>query len=191
MVNTYLNAIDATRTEMLRTVAALDPEEQVWRATDSTWSAVEIIEHLVLAEQVVLGDVRTASTRVPHTAIARDRVRALIVWAVLRFGVRVSVPSESMRPSGAVSFSELRAQWIEQHQMLRAFAESLDARGRRKRVFRHPIAGPLNVLQALQLLDAHLRTHQRQLARVLDALRRAARHTPQPSETTDAPTPQH
>jgi hypothetical protein len=45
-------------------------------------------------------------------------------------------------------------------------------------VFHHPIAGPLSVQQALRLLDAHLGTHQRQLARLLRALRHVQLDTP-------------
>lgn len=49
---------------------------------------------------------------------------------------------------------------------LRAFATGLDARGLRRRIFHHPIAGPLHMVAALRLLSAHLLTHHRQLWRL-------------------------
>jgi hypothetical protein len=100
-----LTQIDAQQAAILRDMAALPPEGRRWREQPASWCALDVLEHLLLAEQVVLGDVATG----------------------------------------------------------------LDARGRARRVFRHPIAGPLNTGQALQLLSAHLRTHQRQLDRLRTA----------------------
>jgi hypothetical protein len=150
-------------------MAALPPEARRWREQPASWCALDVLEHLLLAEQVVLGDVATAAARVAMVPTNAERFRAAIVWLVLRLGIRVRVPAEAMRPSRQGSFEELRTQWDAQHAALRQFATGLDARGRARRVFRHPIAGPLTTGQALQLLSAHLRTHQRQLDRLRTA----------------------
>jgi hypothetical protein len=171
IVATLLDRVDAQRGALLADVAALSPEAQRWRAHPTAWSAVDVLEHLVLAEQLVLGDLQTASDRVAHVPTGGDRVRAGMVWLVLRLGVRVRVPADAMRPTGQYSLEELRTRWEAQHKALRRFATRLDRRGLRRTIFRHPIAGPLNAIQALRLLAAHLGTHQRQLERLRAAWR--------------------
>lgn len=171
VATTLLRTIDRQRAALLAEVAALSEAERLWRRAPSAWSAVDVIEHLVLAEQVVLGDLETAATRPDAPRQLRHRVRAVIVWIVLRFGIRVSVPAEAMRPAGNASFETLQATWNTQHRALRTFVERLDAAGLQRHVFRHPIAGPLNVVQALRLLSAHLTTHQGQLHRLHHARR--------------------
>jgi hypothetical protein len=168
-------SIDRQRAALLAEVTALTADQRTWRSAPDAWSAVDVIEHLVLAEQVVLGDLETAATRPDAPRQLRHRVRAVIVWVVLRFGIRVSIPAEAMRPVGTTSFETLQVMWDAQHRALRTFVEGLDAAGVQRHVFRHPISGPLSVVQALRLLSAHLTTHQRQLRRLHDARRAALR----------------
>ena len=172
---TLLRTIDSQRATLLATVAALSPEHQRWRAQPTAWSAVEVVEHLVLAEQVVLGDLNVTEGRIEYSSDASDRIRSILVWLVLRIGLRVTVPATTMLPSGTASLAALREQWDAQHQALRRFVGNLDGTGLRRRLFRHPIAGPLDALQALRLLSAHLRTHERQLKRLLAAMPVASR----------------
>ncbi len=167
---TTLDAIEAKRQALLAKVSAMTPAERQWRESPGTWSAVEIVEHLVLAEQVVIGDLREAASRAHAPRSLGERLQALIVALVLRLGVRVEVASEAMRPIGTLSFDRLRDRWDAQHRALRAYAEGADAAQQRRRVFRHPIAGPLDLQQMLGLLDAHLASHQRQLERLCAAM---------------------
>lgn len=170
-VTALLDQIDAQRTAIVREIATLSPAAQQWRAGPTIWSAVEVLEHLVLAEQEVLGDLATAAARAAQIPTGRDRVRAGLVWLILRLGVRVRVPAVTMRPTGQRSLEELQRLWAVQHHALRALATGLDGDGLRRRVFRHPIAGPSHMIDALRLLTAHLGTHQRQLQRLLTASR--------------------
>lgn len=175
-IEILLDQIDAQRNAILSDVAALSPDGQRWRAEAATWTALEVLEHLVLAERVVLGDLQTAAGRPEYVISGAHRIRAAIVWLVLRFGVRVRVPAEEMLPKGQHSFPELRTTWEAQHHALRKLVTRLDTRALQRMIFRHPIAGPLNTWQALRLLIAHLGTHQRQLQRIRAALLRANSH---------------
>lgn len=174
-VHTWLDRIDVQRAAIVAEVAALSNDAQRWRAHDDGWSALDVMEHLVLAEQVVLGDLESAPTRMAPERTLGHRLRLSIVWLVLRFGIRVRVPVDRMRPTGNATFDALRTQWDHQHLALRTLVTALDRRGLQRHIFRHPIAGPLNTPQALRLLSAHLATHHRQLERL-----RAAR----PNHTT-------
>jgi hypothetical protein len=168
-MNATLDAIEEKRQALLARVASMTPAAQQWRESPDSWNAVEIVEHLVLAERVVIGDLRDVAGRPDASRSPGERLRAVIVSLVLRFGVRVTVASESMRPAGTRSFASLRDAWDAQHRALRAYVEDADRPRQRRRVFRHPIAGPLDLPQMLGLLDAHLATHTRQLDRLCAA----------------------
>ena len=165
-----LDLVDSQRQSLLAAVDALSPAQQRWRPRPEHWSATEIIEHLVLAERAVIGDIEHASEREDLKREAGDVVRGVLVRLVLTLGVRVTVPAESMRPTGRVPLSALREQWYAQHRALRTFVERQERAGLRRRLFRHPVAGPLDTPAMLRLLAAHLRTHQRQFARLRAAM---------------------
>lgn len=179
-MNVYalLDQIDVQRAAIVSEVAALPDAAQRWRAHDDAWSPLDVIEHLVLAEQVVLGDLESAPTRMAPAPTVVHGLRRSMVWLVLRLGIRVRVPVDRLRPTGKTTFAALHTQWDDQHIALRRLVTGMDRRGLQRHIFRHPIAGPLNTSQALRLLSAHLATHHRQLERL-----RAAR----PSHSDRAP----
>lgn len=165
-----LRQIQERRSAIVAEIGALSPNDQRWREHERAWSALDILEHLVLAEGFVLGDLSTAASRANPLPTPSERVKSVIVWMVLRFGIRARVPARAMRPTGRGVFNDLTARWDAKHEQLRAFASALDDAGLRRRVFRHPIAGPMHTEQALRLMFAHMGTHQRQLARLKQSL---------------------
>ncbi len=162
-----LQRIEAMRDALLDEVAAAPDATRRRRPSPDAWSALEVVEHLVLAERVVLGPSAQWRDRPSASRSLRDRVRYYMVRFVLQQRIKVSTPSPEMRPSGRVSFTKLREAWIAQQDALREFVLSLDAAGARRAIFHHPIAGPLTVRQALQLLEVHLRGHAAQVHRLL------------------------
>ncbi len=169
-IETLLQQIEARRSALVREIALLSPELQQWREQPTSWSALDILEHLVLAEQYVLGDLSTAAERAGESPTVPERVKSVIVWVVLRFGIRARVPARAMKPVGGATFDELRQRWDAKHEQLRAFASSLNGSALERRIFRHPIAGPMHTEQALRLMYAHMGTHQRQLTRLKESL---------------------
>jgi len=162
-----LQRIEALRDALLTEVDAAPEASRRRRPSPAAWSAVEVVEHLVLAERVVLGPRAQWGDRPGASRSLRDRMRYYVVRLVLQQRIKVTIPSAQMRPSGRVPFAQLRMAWIAQQEALREFVLSLDAAGAKRAIFHHPIAGPLTVPQALQLLEAHLRGHAAQVHRLL------------------------
>lgn len=169
-IERLLQQIQERRSALLAEIALLSPEAQQWRGQPNSWSALDILEHLVLAEQYVLGDLSTASERVGQSLTTAERFKSVAVWVVLRFGIRARVPARAMKPVGGATFDELRQRWDAKHEQLTVFASGLTGSALRRRIFRHPIAGPMHTEQALRMMYAHMGTHQRQLARLEQSL---------------------
>jgi hypothetical protein len=129
-----------------------------------------VVQHLVLAEQDVIGDARYADT---PTILRRD-LRAYLgypmVFLVLAYGVPFPVPSAAMKPDGRTTLPELRAQWDDLHQWLQAFVDRLTPATIDCPVFYHPLTGPLTVEQTLTLSHIHLTCHMRQIEQIKRAM---------------------
>ena len=161
-----LDALDADRRALLDAVAAAGPEALHRQPRAGAWSVLEILDHLVTSERVILGGLADPSTLRAERPRAGERLRRALVWAVLRFRIRVKVPSRRMLPQGGRDFAALQAAWEETFAWIRAFAEAGGAA--KGAVFRHPVAGPLTLRQALAMDRLHLRLHARQIARILE-----------------------
>jgi hypothetical protein len=161
-----LHGIDRKRREILDAATALSPAELLAHATPASWSVLQVIEHLVVAEAAVMGDLAAAEQRPDRPRRLRHLIRYGIVMAVLRFRIRVSIPTEAMAPTGDRPLVELRAQWEGQYEALQALVQRLGRHGVRRPIFRHPVAGPVNMIQTIRMLDAHIDAHRRQLGRL-------------------------
>ena len=165
-LNKRLHAFNEKRAALLDEMEALDPAELVARPLAGRWSILEIIEHLVIAERMVLQGLPEPSRLVERERRLKHRFLYLIVMFVLKYGIRVQVPSPAMVPRGARSLREVRRLWDENQEWLRGYIGSLDRRGFRRAVFEHPVAGPLSVEQTVRMDQVHLNTHIRQIRRL-------------------------
>lgn len=165
-LNQRLQAFNEKRSALLDELGALDPAMLVAKPLAGKWSMLEIVEHLVVAEKAVFQGMPDPSQLRERPRRLKDRVSYAIVVCVLRYGIPVQVPSPAMIPKGNRSLGELRRLWDDNQEWLRAYIDGLDQKDISSAVFRHPIAGPLSVEQALHMDQVHLDTHLRQIRRL-------------------------
>jgi hypothetical protein len=166
-----LQVIERKRAALLERVSAMDATVLDGRVRPATWSIKEIVEHLVLAEEDVLVDIRALDRLEPRPRRWRNRMAYVVVMFVLKYDIPVKAPSSAMLPAGNLSLADLRDRWESNHRHLRGYVLGLDRAAQKRAVFRHPITGPITVRGALRMLDVHLERHARQIRRLERRLR--------------------
>ena len=161
-----LRRIEGKRERLLAGLATLPPGVLEAHPLPGKWSIAEIIEHLVISEEGVIGDFTRLANREAIPRGAKDRILYLAVMGVLRFDIPVQVPSRGMNPVGGRSLAQLGAAWELNHAQLRAFVDTVDRSRLRDAIFRHPVGGPLTLGQGLLMLETHLDRHIRQIRRL-------------------------
>ncbi len=187
-----LRRIARMRGELLTAFGRLDREALEAKPGGlDTWSLLDVVEHLVLAEEVVLAGIAD-----PRSLPARPRspihfLRYGIVFAVLAFGIPVKVPSRRMKPAGGVAFADLRRRWDRSQELLRGHVDTATRGELGRAIFEHPVCGPLSTRQAVWLLEIHLRRHRTQIRRSWppDDGGRRLDGNPTPGVTPHAPKP--
>lgn len=159
-----LDRIEQDRKELFEEVQLL-PEELIRKKpSEEKWSILEIVEHLVLGEDYVLG---ASEKQLPRKRTPFHFFRYLFVMTILRSFVKVGVPSRKMRPESKSSLDELSERWENNHQKLRNYLENLDPDNLSDAIFFHPISGPLTVQQALNMMEVHLKRHRKQIEAII------------------------
>ncbi|TVR54753.1 MAG: DinB family protein [Gemmatimonadales bacterium] len=158
-----LKALSRDREAFLEEVRALG-EEGTKPPPGGGWSAVQVAQHLMLAEDAFLSALASGAPLARRPI--RDRLGALAVWVVFRLGLRVSIPTSRVDPTPPLPFSQVEARWREVGERVDA-----DLRGRlggdlRQAVVRHPVSGPLDLMELVEFLRSHIRHHRRQLRRL-------------------------
>jgi len=173
---TLFDRLAQSRDRALAFVEATDGPRRGLRPGEGQWSMLQVIEHLVLAEEGTLRVLRQGPGPRPRVTF-RSRLALRAIEVLFGLGARVRVPSQSLAPSGADALDTLRSRWSGAREGIAAVVRGLDADGLRQPRFRHPVAGWLTVGQGLDFLERHIRHHERQLHRIRRAL-----NPPQPIE---------
>lgn len=167
-----MERVEAMRDQMLAKLDALPPAMHTARPASGGWSALEVIEHLVLSEESVMAGIDEPEGLRPRRRSLRSRIGYAAVLGVLASPIPVKVPTPDMEPGRTRTLEELRATWHESHRVLRRHIQAVQAGEVSGAVFSHPVSGPLTTEQAIQMLAVHMKRHGKQLRRILEAVER-------------------
>ena len=157
---------DRTRRALLEDLANLNEDQLKKKPGPSEWSILQIVQHMVLAEREVMQYLPEPEELIHRKRGLRARIFYVVVLLILRWNIRVPVPSKRMVPDGNTSLSELRQQWDENLRWFRGYLDSLGPGDLKRAVFSHPVAGPLTGPQAGTLAQYHFEAHLRQIKKV-------------------------
>lgn len=164
-----LDAMDARRDALLGVLARLSPARLAFRAGGQGWNALDVVQHLALVEESVVGYARKKLLAPPQAVPWNGRLRLLALVAVLRSPARVAAPAAQVIPAETLPLDALSERWRAAGAALRDVVLALPPERRRSLLFRHPIAGPLDPAGTLVFVDEHVRHHEAQLARIARA----------------------
>ena len=157
---------DSTRRALLDDLERLNDDQLRRKPGLNEWSILQIVQHMVLAEQGVMQYLPQPEELIARKRGLRARIFYPVVLLILRWNIRVPVPSKRMVPDGNTSLSELRQQWDENMRWFRGYLDSLGPEDLKRAMFSHPVAGPLTGPQAGKLAQYHFDAHLRQIKKV-------------------------
>jgi hypothetical protein len=141
-----------------------EPARQL-RPRPDGWHAVEIVEHLVLVHEGTAAVLAAQPRTVPPGRAGNWWKRAALDL-VLSSDLRVRAPTRRVLPTAAVPLADLAGRWHAAHQAIQAIAEAHGRDWGARLVFRHPLAGWLDLQDTIRFLQVHLEHHSRQLDRL-------------------------
>ncbi len=162
-----LLAFETGRRALVEAVSGVDESGFEVRMKPDSWSLIQVMEHLVIAERDVLQGLPDLAAMPRRRRRWRSYLSYPAVLFILRSGITVPVASSTMAPRGDRSWPELREAWDENAAWLAGYVDGLTEAERRNAPFVHPMTGPLPVKQTLKLLRVHFNSHQRELRKLL------------------------
>ncbi|MEM1182981.1 MAG: DinB family protein [Acidobacteriota bacterium] len=167
-----LDGMESRRSELKGRLSALDPESLSQPPKPDKWSILQIIWHLVDAEQKSVGAVKNRLTK-PNRARTglKNRLRSLALTAVLAADIPIKAPAvvAAVPESETLDFETLWEDWDAVRREWRSVAEDLPPEGHGEALYKHPIAGTLNLSQCLKFQSDHAARHTRQIRKILAA----------------------
>jgi hypothetical protein len=153
---------------LLQLIDSQTDEVLSFKAGPDKWSIVEVVEHLVIAEEGLL---KQLSTNIPDSTLdpeAKTPEKHQTVIKVMERDIEVDVPHESLEPHGHIALEDLLIQWNEIREKLPGLLAEIKPEKKDDPVFQHPYGGPLDIADTLQFFEVHFDNHMRHIDRVLE-----------------------
>jgi uncharacterized damage-inducible protein DinB len=171
--NTLLHLFDSLETQrnkLLGLLAALSTE-QLNNHPTGKWSIAQILSHLIASEQL---SVRYLNKKILGIKEATDtglteelKMIALIISQRLPF-LKFKAPKVMAENTPPLeSFEQLNATWVKTRSDLKETLEKFQDDELKRKIYKHPFAGMLNIQQALKFFGEHIIHHRPQIIKLV------------------------
>ena len=159
-----------TKQKLLKVVKGLSDEQLKWKASDSSWSIADCIEHLALSEKVISDRAYNSlkeEANPARRAEIKNKDEEVITWVTNR-GKKLKAP-EPLRPTGQFGSTE---------EALKVFVERRDKNMEyfkstqddlRNHFVTHAILGTLDAYQMLIYMIGHTERHTAQIEEIMQS----------------------
>lgn len=161
------------RQSLLKQATGMNAAQLAFQPGAGEWSLLEHLHHLTLTDQELI---RLASRPKLVARLAREHKRQVpfgVVWLVLRCGIRVPVPVDSVLPLPDQSLPILTVQWEQARSQIRQMLEALPPSQLHQPFVVHPVCGALTPVQLLHFTLAHGHYHLRRVSKIANTVKEA------------------
>jgi hypothetical protein len=161
-----IGRLERQRVALLRELNALSPARLVFHSAPGSWSALDLVEHLVLVEEAVLRGIPDRPRARSMADSARAAMVLPLVYLAFARGRRLRAPSSAVLPVGGSTLPQLEARWARARANLSAVLQLMGPEDLSRPFFRHPVIGWLTTLEGLGFLERHVAHHLHQVKRI-------------------------
>lgn len=168
-LNSLFISLEEDRTKLLTSLKDLSPDKQR-NAPDGKWSIQQILAHLIAAEKLsimYLHKKMLGIKEVEDTGLWEE-IKMAVLQASQRLPIKFKAPRAVVENTPTYSsFDELILDWDKTRAELKTLLEKFDDTQIRKKIYKHIIAGRLNIQQTLLFFREHIIHHTPQINRLL------------------------
>jgi len=149
-------------------------EDDFLRKTGRGWSIIQVLSHLNMSESIAL-EYMKKKMKAGSEMSKVNVVNSLRMWVTrgfLQTGLKWRAPAYIANPNGEYALGEIKSTWETTRSNIRKYVEDYPDDLLNRAVYKHPMAGRLSLLQAVDSLIYHQRHHVHQINRIKKELQR-------------------
>jgi hypothetical protein len=158
------------RIELLSKIKQCPEEILANEPAPGSWSVNQILSHLITSERLTLIYLKKKSLGVDQLAnsgIVED-LKMVVLKVSQRLPLRFRAPELVVKNTPAPApLKELEIRWNDLRREFRDFLETVKKENLRKLIYKHPVAGRLNVIQCVVFMQEHFQHHMPQIKRAV------------------------
>jgi uncharacterized damage-inducible protein DinB len=169
-----LQKIDELKAAITDNIGSQNTEQQHQNGVQESWSMIQVLSHLVTAENGVLayiGKKMQDPSKIENNGIT-GIFRSLLLSILLKLPIKFKAPSALPKPKNTETLAELKANWETNAVKFKAIIDNLPPNFEDKQIFKHPVAGKFNLEQTFDFIFDHMSHHMIQLENISKSLKK-------------------
>lgn len=166
------DALEKSRIELFNILDKLDASSMNKQPDASSWSVVQVMDHLTLAEHnsLLYMKKKLSVTDKFKKSNLNTLWRLFLLKAALNLPMKWKAPKIVADARNEKNYEQAKAAWIEVRNGLRDLLEQFPEQYLDSEIFKHPLAGKFTVVQALSFMHTHFNHHLKQIDRIKKSL---------------------
>ncbi len=169
-LQTLFTSLESQRLAVLGLIESL-AVEKINNHPEGKWSIAKILSHIIAAEQLSVNYLNKKMLGIqsaPNTGFAEElKMIALVVSQRLPF-VKFKAPKVvAENTTSFETLEQLTAAWSKTRGELKDTLEKFQDDQLKRKIYKHPFAGMLNIQQALKFFGEHIIHHRPQIKKLL------------------------
>ena len=165
----HWDALESRRQALMADLAATSPAGLAFRPAPGAWSLEDVGQHLWLVEKGAVHILRDRFDKPPIAGDPLSPVKVAAMRLLVPRGIRIKAPVKEIIPQQRMAVDTLRLEWERTRATLRALLEQVTPDRLGKRIFRHPIFGPMTIAESAEFVWRHHDHHLHQIRRIRGA----------------------
>ncbi len=162
--------IEEERNAFLNKLSKFSNEQLNKKPSQSAWSALDVVEHLIKSEYYSLKYIEKKMSFNPsfEKAGLKTNFRYLMIKISMWSPFSITAPVAVSQFSSSGNFEKLKLEWNKEREKLALFLEKCTSDLFDKEVYKHPAVGKITVPQMLKFFSLHFHRHKKQAIRTLE-----------------------
>ncbi len=161
--------LEAQRGRIIDEYGHLTTDQLRYKPAPDQWNLLQVLRHLVTAEQQSLIYIQRKMKiheNIPKAGL-ESYVRHLLLKIALYLPIKFKAPKIAAVHEEYPDFETMISEWEATRSELQILLEKSDSKILAKELYKHPRAGLMNMKQALEFFESHIKHHQKQINRLI------------------------
>lgn len=163
------DSLESQRNTLLNEIKLLSPDKLNKHVPDK-WSTGQVLAHIITAEQLSINYLKKKIQGINETKDTGilGEVKMWVLIISQRLPLKFKAPKGVVEKTPAFETSEqIEQAWNQTRNDLRELLSQFNDTHLNRAVFKHPVAGKLNIQQTLRFFGEHIIHHQPQIKKLL------------------------
>ncbi len=168
LLATFKN-LEKNKTELLLKIKNIEYEKLNKPPEKDKWSIAQIYQHLIISEKLSVMYINKKlhyKTGIQNTNIA-SAFRLQLLKLAFNLPFTLKAPENVAKLPEQSTLTEIIDEWEKVRVDLRKIIEELPAEFLSGNIFKHPLAGKMNLYHSLEFFNFHVSHHRKQIERLL------------------------